>query len=300
VTCRNILAFGSTLMIWSSMPVVMKWTVEAYTPVTAFVLSNLVAIGIVFFVRLAFDLPSLDFNRNWRVYFWASVGISPSGLLAYWSAQYLPSSVYAIVYGLMPVFLVLISALLGSRDRINSRQWISLAISLIGLIWRSHSQIQAKQVVLLGLLVTIVSALIFVLSIVKTSDHTDSKMPTLNLVNGSLAFGLLSMAPLIPLLELVAITKFELKNFLGVVYLGGIESVMSYVSYYSLIRSVSAVTISTLFMAAPVIALLLGAWLNCEPYVLQDWLGIALVVSGLTVYFRVQNDHRLNNRRHTP
>ena len=79
-------------------------------------------------------------------------------------------------------------------------------------------------------------------------------------------------------------------GLVGVFYLGAIGSVLSYIAYYYLLKKVSATSVAILFLATPVLSVLIGAEFNSEQYGTSDWLGIAVTTSGLLFY-------ALNKRR---
>ena len=272
------------------MPLVMKWVVEDLTPFTAFYYRLVVAIAAVIVFRLIMRSPPLRFATNWRLYFWASIGIVPSGPLAYWSAQYLPSGVYAVVYGLMPFFVLPIAFLVGSSGGINRTRWFSLLFAFLGLAGLSYSQMQGGFIQLPGLFICLVSAQIFALSIVMVGVTTDQKVSVLNLINGSLIFALVFLTVLLPILEIEFHIQPSLRGVLGILYLGAIGSVFSYIAYYYLLAHISPVAVSILFLISPLLAVLIGAGFNAEYYGVIDIVSILLMTLSLAAYSLMTRD----------
>ena len=272
------------------MPLVMKWVVEDLTPFTAFYYRLVVAIVAVIVLRLIMRSPPLRFATNWRLYFWASIGIVPSGPLAYWSAQYLPSGVYAVVYGLMPFFVLPIALLVGTNAVINRVRWCSLVIAFLGLVGLSYSQLQGGFVQLPGLFICVVSAQIFALSIVMVGVTTDERVSVLNLINGSLIFALVFLTPLLPVLDIKLHIQPALSGVLGIIYLGAIGSVFSYIAYYYLLAHISPVSVSILFLISPLLAVLIGAGLNAEHYGVIDVMSIGVMTLSLAAYSLVTRE----------
>jgi len=70
----------------------------------------------------------------------------------------------------------------------------------------------------------------------------------------------------------------------SIVYLGAIATGFGFVLYYYVLREVSASTVALATLITPVLALMLGAWLNQERVSETDLLGALLILLGLAGY----------------
>jgi len=61
-------------------------------------------------------------------------------------------------------------------------------------------------------------------------------------------------------------------------------SVVGFVLYYYVLRHVQASRVALVTLMTPVIALLLGQWVNAEVISEREWLGTAIILLGLTSF----------------
>jgi drug/metabolite transporter (DMT)-like permease len=70
----------------------------------------------------------------------------------------------------------------------------------------------------------------------------------------------------------------------SIVYLGLIGSVLGFALYYYVLKHVEATRVALIALVTPVIALLLGNYLNGESIQAEAWIGTAAILSGLLLY----------------
>ncbi len=70
----------------------------------------------------------------------------------------------------------------------------------------------------------------------------------------------------------------------AIVYLGVFGSVIGFALYYYVIKHLETSKVALITLVTPVIALLLGHWLNGEEIGLRLWLGTGLILLGLSVH----------------
>lgn len=277
-------AYAAVFLIWSSMPLVMKKTVEYYSAFGAMYIRLAIALALVSLIRKIIRSPNLALKKNYRAYFWAGIGIVPSGPIAYWSSQYLHSGVYAIIYGLMPFYVLALTALSGTPEKTEWAQLLPLTVSFLGLVLLSNSQLESGGLNGIGLVTCVASALIFALSIVRTRECATLEIPLLNLINGSVLFGLICLTPFVTADFLEIVGQSTPRAIIGVMYLGAVGSVVSYIAYYYLLARVSAISMSAIFLATPIAAVVIGSIYNSEQYSWIDWFAICVITAGLALY----------------
>ena len=70
----------------------------------------------------------------------------------------------------------------------------------------------------------------------------------------------------------------------SIVYLGLIGSVLGFALYYYVLKHVEATRVALIALVTPVIALLLGNYLNGEAIQAEAWIGTVAILSGLLLY----------------
>jgi drug/metabolite transporter (DMT)-like permease len=70
----------------------------------------------------------------------------------------------------------------------------------------------------------------------------------------------------------------------AIVYLGVFGSVLGFALYYYIIKHMEAGKVALITLVTPVLALLLGSWLNGESVPLRVWLGAGCITLGLALH----------------
>ena len=102
--------------------------------------------------------------------------------------------------------------------------------------------------------------------------------------------GLLVATPLFLLTWLMQVgtvpawTAIEVRTLGAIVYLGVIGSVLGFALYYYVLRQVETTRVALITLVTPVIALLMGQWLNGESVQLEVWFGTSLIMLGLLIF----------------
>lgn len=78
--------------------------------------------------------------------------------------------------------------------------------------------------------------------------------------------------------------EFSDRAFAAIVYLGIVGSVLGFALYYYLIKHMEAGRIALITLVTPVLALLLGSYLNGEVVLPQVWAGTASILFGLALH----------------
>ena len=76
----------------------------------------------------------------------------------------------------------------------------------------------------------------------------------------------------------------DTKAVWSIVYLGVIGSVLGFILYFYVLHHVEAAKIALITLITPVMALLIGQWLNNEIITMKDWIGAATILVGLASY----------------
>ncbi|RUM93447.1 MAG: EamA family transporter, partial [Thiothrix sp.] len=79
-------------------------------------------------------------------------------------------------------------------------------------------------------------------------------------------------------------TSIPIKTAAAILYLGIFGSVIGFSLYYFLLRSVSPNRLALITLMTPVIALMLGQWVNQEIVTTNVWIGSGIILLGLALY----------------
>ncbi len=70
------------------------------------------------------------------------------------------------------------------------------------------------------------------------------------------------------------------RTFGAIVYLSVFGSALGFVLYYYMLRKLQATWVALITLITPVIALILGQWVNGESVAAREWLGTGIILTG--------------------
>jgi drug/metabolite transporter (DMT)-like permease len=276
-------AYLAVVLIWSTTPLAVKWSGEG----PGFLLGALgrmslaAVLCVVLIALLRLELPWHRDAR--RTYLSAAIGAYGALLCVYWAAQYIPSGVIAVVFGLTPLVTGLFA-----RPLLNERTWsvtklIGLALGLAGLAAIFGAGLALGRHAAAGLAVLCAGVVLHSLStvLVKRYGHA---LPSLTVTGGAL----LVTAPLFLAtwlaLDHTLPAQLSLRALASIAYLGIIGSVLGFTLFFYVLKRVSAHSSALITLITPVLALFVGALVNHEQVGARVWAGTALVLSGLALH----------------
>jgi drug/metabolite transporter (DMT)-like permease len=138
-------AFLGVVLIWSTTPLAIQWSSEGWGYL--FGISGRMVLGaLVCAVLLQILKPGLPWHRDARrTYVAAGVAIYGAMLSVYWGAQFVPSGLIAVLYGLNPLLTGLVAAVILGEKSFTPGKLIGMAMGFIGL-----ASIFASDIVLEG------------------------------------------------------------------------------------------------------------------------------------------------------
>jgi len=146
------------------------------------------------------------------------------------------------------------------------------------LVWESLS----IPVFWLGVGLALVAVFFHSLSTLLVKKYNDG-IPNLHIVAGT-AWICAVLYLLINPYFLLEWPSLPSKSLLAIAYLGSFGSVIGFILYYYLLNHMDAVSLGLMTLITPVIALLLGYFLNEEPLNAAIAIGAGLVILGLVCY----------------
>lgn len=273
-------AYFAIILIWSTTPLAIKWSLDIGTPIASF--SARIALA------TTMGLLFLQLRRRplrWhaaavRGYAIAAIGMGGSLGLTYLAAPKLSSGLIALINGLGPLLTGVFNQLGPRTKRFRARQWFGCALGCGGLavVFNDAMTTQPEQFVALCMVlagVAILSASAVVL------QHIGTPETPLNHTVGALLL-------VLPTLAVVALCSaapfaftFSARGLTALIYLAAIGSLLGLLCYYLLLARVGAAGVSLITLVTPVLALLLGAAINGERPGVQVWIGAVLIMVAL-------------------
>ncbi|WP_339385877.1 DMT family transporter [Burkholderia sp. Ac-20379] len=245
---------------WGTTWLAIKIAVESVPPLTAAGLRFLIAFPLfLLFARLRRE-PIFFPRRHLAFAVFVTLGYFsvPYYLLNY-GEQYVASGLTALLFSAMPVFILIFSALF-LKERIYASQVVGIAIGFGSLFMIIRSQgLHLDYSELFGVLAILLAAILHALSYVITKKRgADIGVITFNaLPIGIAGLGLFVAGLLMEHPDLSVATG---RSWAALTYLGLVASVGGFIVYFFLLKRLSPVVLSFVFIIFPVFAVMIGAW----------------------------------------
>jgi drug/metabolite transporter (DMT)-like permease len=271
-------AYVAIIAIWSSTPLALVWSVEPGFLFGAF--ARLATGACVALLLAAVLRRRLPLDRHARQFYIAG-GVTTwlTMLLNYWAAQYIPSGWLAVTFGLSPIMTSLLGSMLLDEPKPTLSGLLALVVSVAGLVMIFGHSLSIGPMTFWGLLACAASTVCYAASLV-WMKRLGAKLDPFSAMTGtSVVMGVLLAATW--LLAGAPVGEISPRAFNSIVYLGTVSSVVGYLMFYELLRTLDATRMAMITVMTPIGALLLGHWLNGEPLNATIWFGTGLVIAGL-------------------
>ena len=276
-------AYIAVILIWSTTPLAVKWSGQD----AGYLFGVVARMGIgalVCVVILAFLRQSLYWHkRAVLTYFAASIGVYGSMLLVYWASQFIPSGLLSVLFGLTPLLTGIFSAVILNERSLTANKLAGTILGILGLVAIFHSNIATGENANFGIAAVLIATTLHSFSTVLIK-RINSDLPSIVLNTGSLLLASLLFMLTWVLSGQTMPGTVSLRSGVAILYLGIFGSVIGFTLYYYALKNMDANRIGLIPLITPVLALMLGHFLNHESVGLMIWLGAALIVTGLLLH----------------
>lgn len=271
---RWILLGAVAPISWGSVYFVTLHWIPAGEPLTAAVLRALPAGLLLLAVRRALPRGSWW----WKAVVLGALNCGLFFMLVYLAAKLLPTSVAAMLMSLSPVAMMLLAwALLAERPTV--RRLLGAAMGVVGVVLLMAASVGAIDG--WGVAASVTAMAMYALGSVlakRWSGEVDSVASS----SWQLTAGGLLLLPFALALEGVP-AGLEPSAVLGYAYLSIVATAVAFVCWFGALRHLTAGQVGLLGLLNPVTGVLLGVLLGGELLTGWQWIGIAVVLGGVTI-----------------
>lgn len=278
-----VLTYGLLVFIWATTPLAIVWSVADLHPMWALVLRFFIALPLAVSVLLLLKVKFPIHKVALSSYVAGSLSLIGSQIFTYAATPYLSSGLIALMFGLAPIMAGLIGSF-GFQQKLASLQWLGMGTSIIGLamICLSGSQ---KHVQPIGIVLMLMSVFAYSLSIFLVKKINADVQPMAQ-ATGSILVSTILAILLLPWIWQHAPTHFpSTKSLLALTYSVVMASLIAMFCYFKLVQNLKATTLSLTTVMTPMLAILIGAYLNHEQLSVQVFVGASIILLGLCLYF---------------
>ena len=278
-----VLTYGLLVFIWATTPLAIVWSVTDLHPMWALVLRFFIALPLAVSVLLLLKVKFPIHKVALSSYVAGSLSLIGSQIFTYAATPYLSSGLIALMFGLAPIMAGLIGSF-GFQQKLACLQWLGMGTSIIGLamICLSGSQ---KHVQPIGIVLMLMSVFAYSLSIFLVKKINADVQPMAQ-ATGSILVSTVLAALLLPWIWQYAPTHIpSTKSLLALTYTVVMASLIAMFCYFKLVQNLKATTLSLTTVMTPMLAILIGAYLNHEQLSAQVFVGASIILLGLCLYF---------------
>jgi len=278
-------AYIGVIVIWATTPLAIKWSGESVG--FLFGVSARMLIGL-----LLASLLIIGLRRPWRwhkramlAYTAVALGLYGAMLLVYWGAQFIPSGLISVIFGLTPPFTGVIAWLLLGERALTLPKLLGMSLGIVGLaiIFGGGQDYDVSGSAWMGLIAAVLSVLVYSFSTVWVKS-LNAQVSALEMTAGGLVIANVLYLLTWMLSGAVLPDAVPEKELWSIVYLGVFGSVFGFVMFYYALSRVQASTMALVTLITPVLALILGHFLNAESVGTLALLGSGMILLGLVLY----------------
>lgn len=275
-------------MIWGSTWLVIHIGMDGGLPpfAGAAIRFGLASIGLWIWVwGKHIPLPKTSVERR-SVFIVGFLSNGISFAIVYWTAQYVPSGLAAIIFGTMPLWTAVFAHLTLPNDQLSAGKLTGILIGIGGIAVIFIPQIETGSTVNIGAMILLcASPIVSAISAVITKKYTHEVHPVmLNAVSSMIGFIVLALLSL--LREDIQTIHLNGTHIWTTLYLAVLGTIVSFVTYFRLIKMTSPVTMSYISLITPVIAVVLGWLILSESLGMNDLLGAVCILTGVLLSLR--------------
>jgi len=276
------LVYAMLCFIWGSTWLAIRFGLESLTPLFSAGLRFSLA-SVFIFILMKIKTVSLQKDSvSIRLYLLMGFFsfVIPFGLV-YWAEQFVPSGMASVLFGVYPFVVVIFSYLRIPSETIGSYKIIGTILGFSGIVVIFSDSFDMNFTdYLLGMFAVVLSGTMqawIAVSIKKFGHHLHPL--SMNFIPMLIAG--VSMLLIGIFFEDLATLKFDENAIISIVYLAFFGSVITFTSFYWLLKRINVVIISLIAFITPIVALILGYLIYDEELSTSYFVGSAMVLGGV-------------------
>jgi drug/metabolite transporter (DMT)-like permease len=206
--------------------------------------------------------------------------------------NHIRSALAAILFSVFPFLVMGLMPLMVKTERVGIRSLIGAVVGFGGVVMIFAEPVQIGSGALIGMIFLILSPICAAIGSVsvKAYFHDEPVFPmiTLQMTVGAI---LLTLTALV--FEPFSDFKFTTTSVGAIVFLASFGSIITFGSYYWLLKRVRLVTMSMIALITPVVAMFMGYIFLKEELTVGNYIGAALVLMGVAIV-NIKQTHEID------
>jgi len=297
-TIKTIIGFLIIGFVWGSTWLAIKIGLESFPPVFSAGVRFLIASIIIFIIIKVRQLTIQNDKASKWLYLIMGLFsfVIPFGLV-YWAELFVPSGLASILFAVYPFGVTLITYFSLPSEKIGMFKIIGMIMGFAGIVIIFSQSLSLNfATVNIGMFAIVLSALMqsgIAVTIKKYGSHlnplTMNFFPLLIAGITMIIYGLI--------IEDMSIIKFTVSGISSILYLAIFGTILTFTTYYWLLKRINIVLLSLNAFINPVIAVFLGWLFANEVLTFRQSIGSTVVLLGILIAnYPGLNKYILSNR----
>lgn len=291
---RIVLSFIFIVLLWATTPLAIKWSAAGSSFIFGVTARMCIGLVCLLFMLLVMRQRLVWHSKARQTYFAIAVQIYGAMTAVYWAAQYIPSGWISVIFGLTPFITAVLSALWLKERSLSWDKLLAYTMGIAGLTVMFHSALHISYNTALGVFAVLLATLLQSLSAVWVK-RIHAKLPAITQVTGGMLFALPFYLISWWYIDGNIPVTLPINSSLSILYLGLIATPIGFALYYYILTHISATNVALITLISPVLALLLGHYLNKEAITMEIALGTGLILCALIMQTFAHQIRRLRN-----
>lgn len=276
-------AFLGVVAIWATTPLAIKWSSEGAGAL--FAVASRMVIGVLVCLALLALLrqPLRGHRAALLTYLAGGLGVWGAMTSTYWAAQFIPSGLISVLFGLSPVVTGVMASWWLGEQLMTPVRLLGLALGLAGLAVIFGLSLGGGSGAAWGVAGILVAVHVHAASSVWVK-RIGADLPALATTTGSLLVSVPLFLAAWALVDGTWPANVPPRAGWSIVYLGVFGSALGFILYYHVLRRMAASRVALITLITPVLALGLGHLANSEPLGLREVAGTGIILAGLALY----------------
>ena len=279
---KIFLAYAALCFIWGSTWLAIRIGLESLTPIFSAGLRFSVASVFIYLIMKIKNI-SLQTDR-FSLYLYLIMGffsfVIPFGLV-YWAEQFIPSGMAAVLFAVYPFWVVIFTNIRIPGESIGFYKIFGTVLGFAGIVIIFSDSFSGDLTsYLIGMFAVVLSGIMqawIAVSIKKFGHHLHPL--TMNFLPMVIAG--ISMVIIAFFAEDLSTIRVDQNAVLSILYLAFFGSVITFTSFYWLLKRINVVILSLIAFITPIVALILGYFFYNEVLSTRHFIGTALVLTGV-------------------
>lgn len=276
-------AYLGVILIWSTTPLAIQWSTQG--PGFMFGVTARMVIGASVSTLLMLMLARrIPWHRDaLKTYVAGSIGVFGAMTSVYWGAQFIPSGLISVLFGLTPIVTGIMAAYWLQEAALQANKLLGIGLGLLGLVVIFTHGLDWGTQSMYGIAAVLLAVTLHSLSTVWVKKYNAS-LSGLESTTGALLFA----TPLYVLTWWLVDGQWPQdlnpRAISAILYLAIFGSVLGFVMFFYVLKQIDASRVALVTLITPVLALILGQVLNNEQISLEVYLGTLLILLGMSMY----------------